>query len=235
MQQENTVREPPSAAAQEALQQKAPRPPPADSQAIPSSSSSEVLPQQRLDSHYTSLSSPKAKSASSAQSKANAVQLQSNMSAPPTEPPAAPALRVSDSSPQHSSMTSQTQIPAADSALHTSSSTASVSTSQLRLDSSRSAHSHQKAQPKVQAQAGITSRSQQASPPQELLASLGSALRAQSRLRQKGATSMTSPQDMGNSAVREAAGVSPSGQLWFDHVDLKSKAASGTVICSGFR
>lgn len=235
MQQESAVREPPNAAAQEALQQKAPLPPPADSQAVPSSSSSEVLPQQRLDSHYYSSSSPKAKSSSSAQSNANPVQLPSIVSATPTEPPAAPALRISDSSPQHSLTTPQTHTQAADSAfLHTSSSpasTASVSTSQLRLDSGRSAHSHQKGQPQVQAPAGISSRGQQPGPPQELLASLGSALRAQSRLRQKVTTSTTSPQGTGTSAVREAAGVSPSGQVWFDQVHLKSKGASGTGMC----
>lgn len=146
------------------------------------------------------------------------LQAPSSASAAPAKPPSA----LSQQHP-HSGHGSQSQR--AESACHESPPSAPASSEsklQLRLDSGRSAHSQQ-------AEAGVSGRSQRPSPPQELLAGLGNALRAQAKMRQKasGATTPSSaPEDRGDSARRAAA--SPSGQLSFDHDGLKSKSTSGT-------
>ena len=78
----------------------------------------------------------------------------------------------------------------------------------------------------------MSGRSQRPSPPQELLAGLGNALRAQAQTRQKASSATmprSVPEDRGDSVRRAAAGASPSGQLSFEHVELKSKSTSGTV------
>ncbi|KAA6425287.1 MAG: hypothetical protein FRX49_04781 [Trebouxia sp. A1-2] len=145
------------------------------------------------------------------------LQAPSSASAAPAKPPSA----LSQQHP-HSGHGSQSQR--AESACHESPPSAPASSEsklQLRLDSGRSAHSQQ-------AEAGVSGRSQRPSPPQELLAGLGNALRAQAKMRQKasGATTPSSaPEDRGDSARRAAA--SPSGQLSFDHDGLKSKSTSG--------
>lgn len=203
--------------------------------AHPQCSSSEVLPQQistdaghRQDSQPSS-SSQQAPFSSSAQPQATPLQ------GPPSAS-AACANAPSALSQPHSHTGPGSQPQHAESACHESPPSAPASSAsklQLRLDSGRSAHSHQKAQPKVQAEAGLSGRSQRPSPPQELLAGLGNALRAQAKMRQKGSSASTPSsvsEDRGDSARRAAAGASPSGQLSFDHVELKSKSTSGTVV-----
>ena len=202
--------------------------------AQPQCSSSEVPPQQmsadashRQDSQ-PSFSSQQAPSSSSASPQTTPHQPPSSAPAAPDKPPSALSLQHPHtgpgSQPQHAESAHHESPPSAP--------TSSESKVQLRLDSGRSAHSHQKAQPKVQAEAGVSGRSQRPSPPQELLAGLGNALRAQAKMRQKASganTPSSAPEDIGDSARRAAAGASPSGQLSFDHVELKSKSTSGTV------
>ncbi len=208
---------------------------PSEATAQPQCSSSlEVLPQQMLTdaSHrqdsQPSSSSQQAPSSSSEPPQATPHQPPSSASAAPANPPVA-------LSPQHPHTDPSSQPRRAESACHESPPSAPASSEsklQLRLDSGRSAHSHQKAQPKVQAEAGVSGRSQRPSPPQELLAGLGNALRAQAKMRQKASSATTPssvPEDIRDSARGAAAGASPSGQLSFDHVGLKSKSTSGTV------
>lgn len=60
-----------------------------------------------------------------------------------------------------------------------------------------------------------------------MLAGLGSALRAQARLRRKAVAPETaSPDERDSSAKGHLGEVSPSGQLSFDDVELKSKGAA---------
>lgn len=96
---------------------------------------------------------------------------------------------------------------------------------QPRPEASHSAQSHQKARPALSVR---TSSQSPAGPNQELLAGLGSALRAQARLRRKAVAPETaSPDERDSSSVKGHLGeVSPSGQLSFDDIELKSKGAS---------
>ncbi|KAL0019924.1 hypothetical protein WJX77_010272 [Trebouxia sp. C0004] len=204
---------------------------PSEATAHPRCSSSEVSPQQmstdaghRQDSQLSS---------SSQQAPSSSAPPQATPLQPPSSTSAAPAKSPSALSQQHPHTGPWSQPRHAESACHESPPSAPASSAsklQLRLDSGRSAHLHQKAQPQVQAEAGVNGRSQRPSPPQELLAGLGNALRAQAKMRQKasGACMPSSvPEDRGDSARRAAAGASPSAQLSFDHIELKSQSTSG--------
>lgn len=96
---------------------------------------------------------------------------------------------------------------------------------QPRPELSHSAESHQKARPALSVR--TSSQSPAGQPNQEMLAGLGSALRAQARLRRKAVAPETASPDERDSSVTGHLGeVSPSGQLSFDDVELKSKGAS---------
>ena len=218
--------------------------PPADSQAV-SSSSSQPLLQPHPSSSEAAVEQPSSATAGDTQQphpspsspqlqppSAQCVETQQQLSSsasiahPPLNPhtSAAIALHPSASSPQHLS-------PPPDTAYHFSSPPAAASNTQLRVDSGRSARSHQKEQPQVQAAAPLrASTHRQSPPPQELLAGLGSALRAQSRLRQKAtAAGASSPEDRRNGAKKGPSQVSPSGQPRFDPIELKKTSASGAM------
>lgn len=217
--------------------------PPADSQAVPSSSSQPLLqPHPSSEAAVKQFSSTAAGDTQQPHPSSSSPQLQppsaqcigtqqqlpssASIADPPLDPhtSAAIALHPSASSPQHLS-------PPPDTAYHFSSPPAAASNTQLRVDSGRSARSHQKEQPQVQAAAPLrASTHRQSPPPQELLAGLGSALRAQSRLRQKAtAAGMSSPEDRRNGAKKGPSQVSPSGQPRFDPVELKKTSASGAM------
>jgi len=254
------VKASPRAVPQEHSQHRPPRPPPADSQAVPSLSS-QTLPQVETQSSSSEgvqqrATSPsqiqhlQSSSSGSQQPHNPADQLPSSLSVQPVEQPyqfpasaaavpsvrphANPSATPSLLSTPSSSLPLNPHLHAADSASLNPPSTAaasSVSKPHLRVDSGHSAESRHKAQPEVQAQAPLSTRSQRHSPlPQELLAGLGSALRAQTRLRRKAmAMDTASPEETGGDAVSREPQASPSGQLSFDHVELKSNHAAGTV------
>ena len=96
---------------------------------------------------------------------------------------------------------------------------------QHRADSSQPAQSHQRGHPALSVR---TAAQSPAGPPnQELLAGLGSALRAQARLRRKAVAPETaSPDERDSSVTGNLGDVSPSGQLSFDAIELKSNGKS---------
>ena len=86
-------------------------------------------------------------------------------------------------------------------------------------------------QPAQSQQRGLTvrtiSQSPAGPPNQDLLAGLGSALRAQARLRRKAVAPETaSPEERESSVTGNLGDVSPSGQLSFDEIELKSKGTT---------
>lgn len=111
-------------------------------------------------------------------------------------------------------------------ASHLSNSAGSESQPQPRADLNESAQPHhQKAHPGLSVRTSLQSPAGSAN--QEMLAGLGSALRAQARLRRKAvAPDTTSPDDQ-SSVTARLGEVSPSGQLSFEDVELKSKG----VVC----
>ena len=101
----------------------------------------------------------------------------------------------------------------------------SVMQHQQRADLSQPAQSHQRGRPALSVR--TTSLSPAGPPNQELLAGLGSALRAQARLRRKAVAPETaSPDDRESSVTGNLGDVSPSGQLSFDDIELKSKGTT---------
>ena len=97
---------------------------------------------------------------------------------------------------------------------------------QQRADLNLPAQSHRRGHPALSVR--TTSQSPAGAPNQELLAGLGSALRAQARLRRKAVAPETASPDERDSSIMGSLGdVSPSGQLSFDNVELKSKG----IIC----
>ena len=105
---------------------------------------------------------------------------------------------------------------------HLSNSPGSESQPQPRGDSGESAQAHHQ-----KAHLGLSVRTSLQSPAgsanQEVLAGLGSALRAEARLRRKAVAPETSSPDDQSSATARMDEVSPSGQLSFEDIQLKSK------------
>ena len=100
----------------------------------------------------------------------------------------------------------------------------SVSCEQQRADSGQSAQPHHKAHSAL----SVKTKSQlPAGPPnQDLLAGLGSALRAQARLRRKAVAPETASPDERDSILTHRLGeVAPSGRLSFDDAEQKTKGA----------
>ena len=181
-------------------------------QAGPSSRVLEALPQRApspslpLQPQPSSLAGtqPPSHSASSAQ-----IDLPTSASSEsPSRPHTASAIQPSAEPPNKSSSFNNT----ADSGMQ----------HQHRAILSQPAQSHQQSHPALSVR--TTSQSPAGPPNQELLAGLGSALRAQARLRRKAmAPETASPDERESSVTGNLGEVSPSGQLSFDDIQLKSK------------
>lgn len=107
----------------------------------------------------------------------------------------------------------------------------SESQPQPRADSGESAQPHHH-----KGHLGLSVRTSLQSPGgpanQEMLAGLGSALRAQARLRRKAVAPETSSPDDQSSVAARLSEVSPSGQLSFEDIELKSKGMACPSRCS---
>ena len=190
------------------------------SQAEPSCPVSKAPPHQALSSSLPSelqssppdANQPSGNSASSAQPGAGSHQLPTSVLCKSLSHPHSAAAEQSSAGPRGES--SSLHIPAGSGSQH-----------QHRAGPSQSAESHHKGHLALSVK--TTSQSPAGPPNQEMLAGLGSALRAQARLRRKAvAPETSSPDDRESDVTGRLGEVSPSGQLSFDDIELKSKGAA---------
>lgn len=184
------------------------------SQKPPTSSRSQAEPSlpSELQSSPPDANQPSGNSASSAQPGAGSHQLPTSALCKSLSHPHSAPAEQSYAGPRGES--SSLHIPAGSGSQH-----------QHRAGPSQSAESHHKGHLALSVK--TTSQSPAGPPNQEMLAGLGSALRAQARLRRKAvAPETSSPDDRESDVTGRLGEVSPSGQLSFDDIELKSKGAA---------